>query len=82
MADEDDVIPKSWLVERVDPTKAEADGYVDHTPWERIRRHLQPGDEIWLYGTPAGHWENMAGRQGVALVRNGRVVKEFLGIQI
>ena len=32
MADEDDLIPKSWLVERVDPAKAEADGHVDGTP--------------------------------------------------
>ena len=81
MADEDDLIPKSWLVERVDPAKAEADGHVDGTPWERIRRYLQPNDEIWLYGTPSGHWESMAGRQGVALVRDTRVVKEFVGIQ-
>jgi hypothetical protein len=81
MADDDNLIPKSWLIERVDAAKAEADGHVDRTPWERISRHLQPGDEIWLYGTPPGHWENMAGRQGVVLVRNGRVVKEFLEIQ-
>jgi len=50
MADEDDLIPKSWLVERVDPAKAEADGHVDGTPWERIRRYLQPNDEIWPTG--------------------------------
>jgi hypothetical protein len=31
MADEDDLIPKAWLVERVDPAKAEADGHVDGT---------------------------------------------------
>ena len=48
---------------------------------KRIRRYLQPNDEIWLYGTPSGHWENMAGRQGVVLVRDARVVKEFVGIQ-
>jgi hypothetical protein len=81
MADEDDLIPKAWLVERIDPARAEADGHVDGTPWERIRRYLQPNDEIRLYGTPSGHWENMAGRQGVVLVRNARVVKEFVEIQ-
>jgi hypothetical protein len=81
MADEVDLIPKSWLVELVDPAKAEADGHVDGTPWEPIRQYLQPNDEIWLYGTPSGHWENMAGRQGVVIVRNARVVKEFVGIQ-
>jgi hypothetical protein len=42
---------------------------------------LRPNDEIWLYGTPSGRWENMAGRQGVVLVRNARVVKEFVGIR-
>jgi hypothetical protein len=51
------------------------------TPWERIKRYLQPSDGIWLYGTSSRFWENLADRQGVVLVRNGRVVKEFLGIQ-
>ncbi len=41
---------------------------------EYIRRHLISGDEIWLYDTGPESWQNLAGENGIALVRNGRVI--------
>src|SRR5262249_8569487 len=32
--------------------------------WEELKRHMQPGDELW-------NWGHVPGAGGIALVRNG-----------
>jgi hypothetical protein len=81
-----DAIPKAWLEERM--TVAEAKARYRSTiasgesvpfcclndEWEALTRRMRPGDELWRSASPADSWTNLAGRAGVALVRDGRVV--------
>ena len=39
--------------------------------WEDLKRRMQPGDELWTWGSP---WP---GAGGMALVRRGKVVASF-----
>jgi hypothetical protein len=79
----EDVIPKDWLRDKLSLEQAEA----DNTPagggvpfnkqndrWERLKASLQAGDQVWAFSSSHKSWENLAGRAGVAVVRNGRVV--------
>jgi hypothetical protein len=36
---------------------------------------MQPGDELWTFSSPAESWKYLAGRAGVALVRDGKPIK-------
>jgi len=42
--------------------------------WEAIKAAMQPGDELWTYASPAKSWEDLAGRAGIAVVRDGNPV--------
>ena len=43
--------------------------------WEAIKAAtMQPGDELWTFASPAESWQNLAGRAGVAVVRDGNPV--------
>ena len=42
--------------------------------WEAIKAAMQPGDELWTFISPAESWENLAGRAGIAVVRDGNPV--------
>lgn len=46
--------------------------------WKQLLALEQPGDELWTYSSGAGSWENLGGRAGVALVRNGEVVAHIM----
>ena len=46
--------------------------------WESLKAGLRPGDEIWTFASPPESRERFAGRQGVALVRDGAVVAEIV----
>jgi hypothetical protein len=60
------------------------DGRVPHVPfgfmnekWLNFKRQAQGGDEIYFYITSRESWQNLAGRAGFILVRNGEVVATF-----
>jgi hypothetical protein len=42
--------------------------------WEAIKAAMQPGDELWTFRSPAESWKNLAGRAGIAVVRDGNPV--------
>ncbi|MBV9969519.1 MAG: ribosomal protein L7/L12 [Xanthobacteraceae bacterium] len=46
--------------------------------WQELEQQMQPGDEIWSYSSPPVFWENMCGRGGYAVVRNGEIVYTVL----
>lgn len=60
-------IPKVWLTQKLDDEEAA------EWQWE-FRGRMQEGDELWEFDSPAHFWEHLAGRAGIALVRNGEVV--------
>jgi hypothetical protein len=63
-----DELPKALLIARLTVAEAEArlKPFSEFTTkeWERLRRQMQPGDELWT-------WGNVLGAGGIALVRNG-----------
>jgi hypothetical protein len=46
--------------------------------WQRLRRAMQPGDELWFYTNPGELWVMHQGEEGIAIVRGGHVVDWFV----
>lgn len=46
--------------------------------WVELKMFIREKDELWEYRTGEESWENLAGREGVALVRDGYIVGEIL----
>jgi hypothetical protein len=85
-------IPAEWLKERISVEQAERAHSVrledlgpDPVPfgyqkneWLELRSSMQPGDELWNYSSSAESWAHLAGRAGIAVVRNGTVVAHLV----
>jgi len=39
--------------------------------WEEFKALALPGDEFWTFSSPPDSWEHLAGRAGIAIVRDG-----------
>jgi hypothetical protein len=91
MADESQ-IPKDWLQKQISISEAETayPGITDdrvkdspfgfrHAEWEALKSHMQPGDQLWTFMSPQKSWEDLAGRSGIALVRNGAPIEVIVG---
>ena len=52
-------------------------GYMNHQ-WQRLLNEMKDGDEIWEFGSNEQSWKMLAGRAGIALVRDGKFVMEVL----
>jgi hypothetical protein len=39
---------------------------------------MQPGDKLVQFSSPMDYWKNHAGRAGIALVRDGKVIDTFV----
>ncbi len=46
--------------------------------WEAMKARLQPGDELWTFASSKESWRNLAGRAGIALVRNGQIIERLV----
>jgi hypothetical protein len=46
-----------------------------HGQWEALKAQMQAGDELWTFRSPDQSWQDLAGRAGVVLVRNGVPIK-------
>jgi hypothetical protein len=47
--------------------------------WEDLKSEMQPGDELWTFSSSPASWQALAGRSGIALVRNGVPIKTLVG---
>jgi hypothetical protein len=56
------------------PESAKPFGFLNGQ-WEALKAEIQPGDELWSFASPPKSWEDLAGRAGVALVRDGNPIK-------
>jgi hypothetical protein len=68
--------------ERIDrfPEAAKPFGFLN-PKWEALKAEMKPGDELWTFASPADSWKNLAGRAGIALVREGDVVRSIITLQ-
>jgi hypothetical protein len=46
-----------------------------HREWQQLKAEMRAGDELWTFASPPDSWKHLAGRAGVALVRNGTPVR-------
>jgi len=58
---------------KLTPEIAKPFGY-QHDQWEALKAEMKSGDELWTFSSPADYWKNLAGRLGIALVRDGKIV--------
>lgn len=79
----------SMLTKRVSVTEAEAAHMVtienrqvpfgyNSGHWQRLLSEMQDGDELWEYSSGDQSWEDLAGREGLALVRNGKIIFDIM----
>jgi hypothetical protein len=54
----------------------ESDHWSRRNYWAHLKRMMQPGDELYRFSSPPEAWEHLAGRAGVAIVRNGEVIHQ------
>ena len=78
-------VPKQWLAARVTVAEAEHANCVRDTPfgelhgrWERLKKGMAAGDELWEFVSPPESWAHRCGRQGYAVVRRGEIVASLL----
>ena len=83
---------KEWLTQRLTIEEAEAAYPVrderlgpDVVPfgfmnddWRKLLEQMTPGDELWEFASSPESWAKMAGRSGIALVREGEIVDSII----
>ena len=81
-----------WLLDQVTVEKAEAMnlvqidglgpdpipfGYINDR-WRALMLRMREGDELRHFRSPPKSWQDMHGRAGIALVRNGKVIDHIV----
>ena len=83
---------KDWLERKVTIEEAEARNMVrdsrlgtqgvpfgfTNQQWKALVARMVEGDELWEFNSPADTWQNLCGRAGIALVRNGEVIDAII----
>jgi hypothetical protein len=52
-------------------------GYMNHF-WEKFKREIRPGDSLVFFRSDQQSWKGGYGRDGYAIIRNGKVVKTMI----
>jgi hypothetical protein len=87
-----DVIPKGWLKQKTTIEQAEQAHLVTdkrlgpkpvpfgfiNANWEKFKAGIRPGDELWEFASPDKTWEHLAGRAGLCIVRQGRIIDAII----
>ncbi|HRH50222.1 MAG TPA: DUF4263 domain-containing protein [Panacibacter sp.] len=63
-----------WLTERI--SIAVVDNY-NLGEWKNFK-DIKAGDELWNYSSSPESWRALAGRAGIAVVRNGQMIQQIL----
>ena len=78
-------VPPEWLFDPVDIDEMESDWLdkpgpygVPKKEWVKLKSQMEEHDEIFSFSSPPQSWENLAGRAGYALVRDGEVVASIV----
>jgi len=81
-------VRKEWLQKMVTAAEVEAAHMVhderlgpDPVPfgfknerWRALLAQMEVGDELWEFRSPVESWEHLAGRAGIAVVRQGEII--------
>jgi hypothetical protein len=85
---------KKWLQKKTTTEKAEQDHLVkderlgpwpvpfgfQHERWLRFKSQMKDGDELWEFSSPPITWKYLAGRAGLSIVRNDKIVDSIVTI--
>ena len=52
-----------------------------NSDWGQIKLRMLPDDELWTFNSPPDNWEILAGKMGVALIRNGRPIAHAITVR-
>jgi hypothetical protein len=81
MDNEEPAVPKSWLQKQLTVEAVETENMQEGIPfgcmnerWVALKSQMIDGDEIWEFCSSAASWDHLAGRAGLALVRNGKAI--------
>ena len=66
---------KWWQFWRRTPTPPPAVPFGNqHGEWKALVDLMHDGDQLWTFTSPPETWQALAGRSGIALVRDGQIV--------
>lgn len=65
--------------DRLGPTSV-AFGF-QNKQWQKLKSQIQDGDALREFKSPPETWARMAGRQGIALVRDGKVIDSIVTLR-
>ena len=85
-------MPPEWLKQQLTVDEAESAHQVSderlgpgpvpfgfmNRDWRALLAQMREGDEFWEFCSPPESWEHLAGREGIALVREGKVIGTIL----
>jgi len=46
--------------------------------WKELLSWIKEGDELWEFSSPQETWECMAGREGIVLIRKGKMIGSII----
>ena len=77
-----DYPPSTWLrsIMTIEQFELEFPNYRNSRDLAALIRVRQAGDELWKFSSPQEQWAALAGRGGIALVRDGRVVAHVITV--
>ncbi len=52
-----------------------------HRQWMDLKSRIEKGDELWEFCSPPKTWEDLCGRAGVCIVRDGEVIDSIITLE-
>jgi len=74
----EEYVSASWLRKKVDFEDLEYEITKDDI--DRFKDQMLEGDEIWRFSSGSSSWQNLAGRAGYALVRDGKAIDGVVSV--
>jgi hypothetical protein len=81
----EDVVPKTWLDRQITVEQAEAQHMIAGVPfgaeageWIKLKNSLGAGDSLWTYCSSYKSFKALAGRCGIAVLHEGKVVRRLV----
>jgi hypothetical protein len=67
---------KDWLIRPI--SREEAEAVFINADWLALLDEMIEGDELWDFSSPPESWGALAGRAGIAVVRDDEIVNMLI----
>jgi hypothetical protein len=68
------------LVKDERPGSAPVPFGMQNREWVKFKRQIKDGDELWEFCSPPKSWEDLCGRAGICIVRDGEIIDTIVTI--